>query len=493
MFRGLWRLMLLPFSVASAWSQTLTNGDWVYRTNASNEATITAYLGTAEHVSIPEQLGGSSVRQIGNGRPPIFGWSNSIVKSVVIPSTVRVLGSQAFANCLALTNLHLPGSVTNIAASALSGCWNLPAITVDESNPSFTSIEGVLFNRALNFLVAYPPGRLGSYTVPSSVQAISSGAFAGSTHLTSVFIGAGITNLSSSMFSRCTSLVAVEVDAANSYFSSVGGVVYNKAHSEIVVYPSGKAGFYVVREGVTSIQDRAFQYAAGLSGVLLPSTLTNLGSFAFLGASSLREVVIPSGVTTIKSGVFSGCSEITNVVIPINVTNIDSSAFASCRSLKHIAFPDNVGRIGSSVFMGCSNLASVIMGSNVTNIHSNAFYYAENLTSILFRGSAPADSSWAGELPTNSTIYYLPGASGWPASYGSRSTQVFEPAAAESAFALTTGFQFSWTNTGSIPMNVRRTTSLGGPWTVVSTNNSTGQFIDPNPPSGKAFYQAYLP
>ena len=493
MFRGCSRFMLLPFTVAVGWSQTFTNAGWVYRTNALNEATVTAFLGTAEHVAIPEELGGSVVRQIGNGRPPIFGWTNTIVRSVVIPSTVRVLGAQAFANCRALTNLHLPSSVTNIAAGALNGCWNLPAITVDESNPSFISMDGVLFNKALNLLVAYPSGRTGSYTVPSSVQALSSSVFADSIHLASVVIGDGVTNISPSMFRLCASLVAADVDAANLYFSSIGGVVFDKSQSTIVVYPAGKAGTYAAPEGVPSIQDYAFQYAAGLSDVVLPRTLTNLGSYAFLGASSLKDVVVPSGVTTIEDGVFSGCSELTNVVIPINVTNIGVNAFTYCSSLKSITIPNNVRSIGLRAFLGCSSLTSVIIGSNVTTIDSSAFNLTENLTSILFRGSPPGNSSWTSGLSQNSTIYYFLGASGWQPAYGGRGTQVFRPAASHPSFTISSGFQFSWTNTGSIPMNVRRAPSLGDPWTLVSTNNATGQFVDPNPPSGQAFYQAYLP
>jgi hypothetical protein len=40
---------------------------------------------------------------------------------------------------------------------------------------------------------------------------------------------------------------------------------------------------------------------------------------------------------------------------------------------------------------------------------------------------------------------------------------------------------------------VQRGLAPGGPWTVISTNNATGNFTDPSPPAGKAFYQASLP
>ncbi len=248
-----------------------------------------------------------------------------------------------------------------------------------------------------------------------------------------------------------------------------------------------------VPNSVTNIDMFAFQNCTELKSVAIPSSVLIIGMSAFYGCSSLESVVIPEGVANIPTSVFSGCSSLTNVSLPNTATNIGVNAFTSCRSLKSITLPNNVGTIGFRAFAGCSNLMSVIVGSGVTNIGSSAFSSTGNLTSILCRGSAPASSTWAGGLPTNSTIYYLPGASGWQQTYGGRGTQVFEPAASHPSFTTPTGFQFLWTNTGSIPMNVRRTASLGGLWTVVSSNNSTGQFVDPNPPSGKAFYQAYLP
>ena len=216
------------------------------------------------------------------------------------------------------------------------------------------------------------------------------------------------------------------------------------------------------------------------------------------------DVAIPSSIDEIpvtmlwsggrKRSIFGWSNAtVVRVAVPNSVTNINAFAFQNCTELKNVVVPDSVLNIGAWAFYGCSNLASVIIGSNVTVIGSSAFSSTGNLTSILCRGSAPASSTWAGGLPTNSTIYFLPGASGWQQTYGGRGTQVFEPAASHPSFTTPTGFQFLWTNTGSIPMNVRRTASLGGPWTVVSTNNVTRQFVDPNPPSGKAFYQAYLP
>jgi hypothetical protein len=110
----------------------------------------------------------------------------------------------------------------------------------------------------------------------------------------------------------------------------------------------------------------------------------------------------------------------------------------------------------------------------------------------LFCGPAPV----GGEnlfLSSSPTVFYLTGTGDWPATFYGRPTQAFVPEVRLSELNVDATFMFSWTKTGSIPMNVRRSSSIRGPWTVVSSNNVAGQFVDPNPPSGQAFYQTYLP
>jgi hypothetical protein len=56
------------------------------------------------------------------------------------------------------------------------------------------------------------------------------------------------------------------------------------------------------------------------------------------------------------------------------------------------------------------------------------------------------------------------------------------------------GFQFKWTGSGDVPMNVQSTTSLtGGTWSNVAVGITNGDFTDSNPPAGAAFYRATLP
>ncbi|MBO5773374.1 MAG: leucine-rich repeat domain-containing protein, partial [Clostridia bacterium] len=53
---------------------------------------------------------------------------------------------------------------------------------------------------------------------------------------------------------------------------------------------------------------------------------------------------------------FSGCSSLTSVVIPDSVTSIGSDAFSGCSSLTSVVIPDSVTSIGYNTFYGCNNL-----------------------------------------------------------------------------------------------------------------------------------------
>jgi hypothetical protein len=62
--------------------------------------------------------------------------------------------------------------------------------TVDALNNVFASVGGVLFNKDGTLLIRCPPGKTGSYTVPSSVTSIGEEAFVYCAGLSSVTIPA---------------------------------------------------------------------------------------------------------------------------------------------------------------------------------------------------------------------------------------------------------------------------------------------------------------
>jgi len=122
-------------------------------------------------------------------------------------SQLTSIGYSAFQNATALTSITIPASVTTIGGYAFTGGSALTTIMVDSANPSFTSIDGVLFNKNITSLIEYPAGKSAtSFTIPASVTNIGDGAFAFATALTTITIPASVTSIGDEVFFCATAL-----------------------------------------------------------------------------------------------------------------------------------------------------------------------------------------------------------------------------------------------------------------------------------------------
>ena len=116
---------------------------------------------------------------------------------------------------------------------------------------------------------------------------------------------------------------------------------------------------------VTSMHDGTYnsgvfnQARPTLQSVLLPDTLTNIGSYAFYGCSELESIAIPSSVTSIGNSAFRYCRVLKSITIPSSVTSISNYTFQSCSELTSIILPNSLTSISSQSFSGCYALAEV--------------------------------------------------------------------------------------------------------------------------------------
>lgn len=127
--------------------------------------------------------------------------------NVSIPPSVTTLKNRAFANCKALTSIAIPANVTLVETEVFRECSSLTSITVDPANPSFGSMDGVMFNTTKSTLIAFPPGRAGDYVLPPTVTSIGPMAFMTCDKLVGVTFPHVLASIEARAFSTCGKLI----------------------------------------------------------------------------------------------------------------------------------------------------------------------------------------------------------------------------------------------------------------------------------------------
>lgn len=125
----------------------------------------------------------------------------------------------------------------------------------------------------------------------------------------------------------------------------------------------------IIKDGVTSIEKRAFENCSALTSVSIPDSVTFLGNYIFSGCSSLTDITIPQSVTYIGFCVFEGCSALTGITIPDSVITIGYHSFFGCSSLTSITIPQSVTLIDCA-FADCSALTNISVDENNGNYKS---------------------------------------------------------------------------------------------------------------------------
>ncbi len=124
--------------------------------------------------------------------------------------------------------------------------------------------------------------------------------------------------------------------------------------------------------------------------------VTEVGAGAFDGyfddqsqyAQLLQHVVIPDTVTKIGSCAFWGCSKLETVRLSDNLRSIGSNGFSGC-PIKEIAFPDSLSEIGGGAFQR-TDLTSVTIPASADFVMSNgAFWECPDLTEFIVPQTNP--------------------------------------------------------------------------------------------------------
>ena len=147
----------------------------------------------------------------------------------------------------------------------------------------------------------------------------------------------------------------------------------------------------IIESGVTCIGSYAFSYAfddtSNLVSIILPDSITIIGSNAFENCFGMESIILSDSVITIGDYAFHNCNNLTSIIIPSSVTSIGNNLFLNCSSLASVILSDSITSIKDFTFYECESLLSIIIPSSVTSIGACAFNGCTVLSTMYCAGS----------------------------------------------------------------------------------------------------------
>lgn len=293
-----------------------TLDDFEY-TEADGKITLTKYKGNKEHIILPENASalGGQVFQLAEGE-----------------STVA-----------AIKSLKIPQNIESIDGLSLFWSVNLYTIEVDENNVKYASKGGVLFNKTLDTLIAYPMGRsvetTSAYVIPEGVKTIEQFAFTG--------------------YERKSLILP-------STLETIKYCAFSYAYFEEITFPSG----------LKTVEDHGIYNMPSLKKATFPKDAAfSSGNYLLIECNMLEELTAPADI-------YNKCyiSSKTFKTLKITAGEAVEAISGNKKNLETLVLADTVKTIGKSAFSNLTKLSSVTFSASLETIGQYAFYGCESLT-----------------------------------------------------------------------------------------------------------------
>ncbi len=274
-----------------------------------------------------------------------------------LPESLVIIGGSAFSDNPYLTSIVIPANVTSIGVSAFANCENLESVqfnaaaAADGEEMALTIGDSAFINCA---------SLTDDFRLPAYTTSIGYAAFQGCT-FTKFVIPEGVTYIGKAAFWGIETLTSVE-------FKTTGDLI--------------------IENGTANNATGGGAFAStGLTHIELPATLVELGNYAFykcyaLETVTIGNVTVEDDVYTVESKLirignraFEQCVALKSIIIPKSVTAIGTSAFAATEKVTAAGNP------------GPGSLTDVIFekgGTEELAIAGNVFWWQPNLTVLNF-------------------------------------------------------------------------------------------------------------
>lgn len=369
----------------------------------------------------------STVKTIG-----IRSFYGTKISKITVPSKTKTIGQGAFGSCKSLKTIVMPGDfklkleedtddklwyVTSDQSAvdtitfntklklANVSCLSANNLVVAKNDPSYQSIEGVIYTKDGKGIVRVPQKRtelkIKEGCTEFNMQSVlynstdSEGdEFNNCSKLKKIVIPSSVKSINKVKYKTdradaCdmhvdTIEIAPKDFDANSLYalgSSLGKNITIESLMKLlpdqITY---KDHMYITKD------HGLLKYDGKDANVEIPEEITWIAPEAFYRNETLKNVKLPSKITTIEENTFYGCSELEAVVIPDQVTMIGKSAFDECTVLKSVTFGKSLKVIKDHAFASV-NIRNFTIPSGIQKIETGAFAGINQIGTVTFEGS----------------------------------------------------------------------------------------------------------
>lgn len=264
------------------------------------------------------------------------------IRDIELPDSLQMIDIGAFGSCSSLRSISIPKNVKiiNSVEVPFQYCPSLETISVDDGNPAFGDVDGILISKKTKTIIRCPQNTsITEFTIPDGIQAVGHQAFWENKNIQAIACDSELLELEEDAFYGCESL---------------SNVVFNNS--------------------LESIGARCFYSDSNITSITLPDSISEIGEWAFYGCTKLSSINIPANIVEIPPS-FARNTSIDKIEIPAGVQRICGESFEDCVKLARVRIPASVKSIGGYAFSGCTSLSRIEMLSHDCDLSGEAIFY----------------------------------------------------------------------------------------------------------------------
>lgn len=333
--------------------------------------------------------------------------------SLQLPSTLVFISNSAFGNCVQLTEINLPKEFLGFDSNSFDETY-FTAINVDEDNPNFTSTDGVLYNKDVTKVLAFPTKKTGSYRVPATITSLST-KVVNNVSINELIIPTNVTEIkggNSGMSYNSSSIKKLVIEDGDTELEIGQGpysvyVYDNNSGFECRTMFNGITDLYVGRNLKHSSTTNLCFAGSPLTNIEIGAKVTGFPKYTFMQCYGISKINVKGGFkqwcdfdftvagtnplesygaampdmnNTSKQVLFDGEELLGDFVVPTEITKLPSHAMqAGCSGVTSLTLHDGITEIVDGAFNGLTSLNTILLADGNTNfvVTDNVLYNQE--------------------------------------------------------------------------------------------------------------------